>query len=215
MLTGSPGLGKTRHGVAPDGAPQALVWGWRGGDEGPTLRVIVSRSFRERAFRYPEARTRAPHPAAPTRAPRLLSCRLSLTRRLHPMSRFSEPLWTTPHTKKGTVPFFKGLILSTSQHDAPRTATSTQDNGARCAAQRVGGGEPCIDAKTRPSGSRSRARASLAVLRRCSASPLSGYRGYGYSLVWALVFQCDIERTLERPSPWFAKTLARRNVESE
>jgi hypothetical protein len=53
----------------------------------------------------------------------LLSCRLSLTRRLHPMSRLSEPLRTTPRTKqcqlpeeKGSDPFFKGLILRTSRH---------------------------------------------------------------------------------------------------
>ena len=69
----------------------------------------------------------------------LLSCQLSLTRRLHPMSRFSDPLWTTPHTKKGTVPFFKGLSLSTSRTTPLRTSTSTQENGSRCAAQRVGG----------------------------------------------------------------------------
>jgi hypothetical protein len=37
------------------------------------------------------------------------------------MSRLSEPLWTTPHTKqcqlpeeKGSDPFFKGLMLRTS-----------------------------------------------------------------------------------------------------
>ena len=60
-------------------------------------------------------------------------------RRLHPISRLSEPLWTTPHTKKGTVPFFKGLIPSTSHTTPLRTSTSTQENGSRCAAQRVGG----------------------------------------------------------------------------
>jgi hypothetical protein len=63
----------------------------------------------------------------------LLPDRLSLTRRLHPMSRLSEPLRTTPHTqqsqlpaplhtptstKKGSDPFFKGLILRTS-HTPP------------------------------------------------------------------------------------------------
>jgi hypothetical protein len=55
----------------------------------------------------------------------LLAGRLSLTRRLHPMSRLSEPLRTTPHTKqcqpregKGSAPFFKGLTLRTS-HTPP------------------------------------------------------------------------------------------------
>ena len=41
--------------------------------------------------------------------------------------------------KKGTVPFFKRLMLRTP-HMAPlRTSTSTQESGSRCAAQRVGG----------------------------------------------------------------------------
>ena len=41
--------------------------------------------------------------------------------------------------KRGTVPFLEGSIPSTS-HTAPlRTSTSTQENGSRCAAQRVGG----------------------------------------------------------------------------
>ena len=41
--------------------------------------------------------------------------------------------------KKGTVPFFKGLILSTSHTTPLRASTSTQESGSRCAAQRVGG----------------------------------------------------------------------------
>ena len=39
----------------------------------------------------------------------LLAGRLSLTRRLHPMSRLSEPLRTTPHTKQCQLPDKNGV----------------------------------------------------------------------------------------------------------
>ena len=116
MLTGSPGLGQTRHGVAPDGAP------CRGGRRGLG----------------PEATQGAPRSSRPIGGGCFRADCHSL-RRLHPISRLSDPLWTTPHTKKGTVPFFKGLMLSTSHTTPPRTSTSTQENGSRCAAQRAGG----------------------------------------------------------------------------
>jgi len=55
----------------------------------------------------------------------LLSYRLSLTRRLHPMSRLSEPLRTTPHTKQCRLPEEKGVRplfqRVNTQHDTRAT----------------------------------------------------------------------------------------------
>jgi hypothetical protein len=120
VLTGSPGLGQTRHEVAPDGAAckgDRMDWGAWATQTAP-------RSSRQSAAGCCHGR-------------------LSLTRRLHPMSRLSEPLRTTPRTQhcqlpdeKGSDPFSKGLTPSTPPL---RTSTSTQENGSRCAAQRLGG----------------------------------------------------------------------------
>ena len=116
VLTGSPGLGQTRHGVAPDGAP------CKGGRRGLG----------------PEATQGAPRSSRPIGGG---CCRADChsLRRLHPISRLSDPLWTTPHTKKGNSPLFQRVKSKHATHDAPRTLTSTQENGSRCAAQRVGG----------------------------------------------------------------------------
>ena len=145
VLTGSPGLGQTRHGVAPDGAP------CKGG----------------RRDLGPEATQGAPRSSRPIGGG---CCRADChsLRRLHPISRLSDPLWTTPRTKKGTVHFFKGLMLSTS-HTTPLARGLLHRRTARDVRHSEwGGGEPYGHAKRRPSGSRSRARASGAVLRCCS-----------------------------------------------
>ena len=155
VLASEPGHGGTRHANPADGSAQALAWGRRGGDEGPALRVVVSRSFRERAFRYPEARTRAPHRAAPTRAPaphRAPPC---------PSAR--------RHLRKGVSPLFQRVNSMHAPHAAPPCFDFyTGERLAMCGTASGGGGWPCVDVKGRPSGSRSRARASRAVLLCCS-----------------------------------------------
>ena len=96
--------------------------------------------------------------------------------RRNPVSCLSEPLRTTPHTKqcqlpeeKGSDPFSNGLILGARQTPRLRTSTSTQENGSRCAAQRLGRRlAVCRRVEPWRRGSRSRARASRAVLRSCS-----------------------------------------------
>ena len=119
VLTGSPGLGKTRHGVAPDEAPCRC--GRRG--------------------LGPEATQGAPRSSRPIGGG---CCRADChsLRRLHPISRLSEPLWTTPHTKKGTVPFLKGLMLRAS-HATPSVRRLLHRRTARDARHSEwGGGEP-------------------------------------------------------------------------
>ena len=173
MLTGSPGLGQTRHGVAPDGAAQALAWGWRGGDEGPTLcrscRAWLPFGMAPIFLReLCDTKTGNTDPRSPPRRPHASA---------YPISRLSEPLRTTPHTKqcqlpeeKGSVPFFKGLIVRTSHAPCLRTSTSTQENGSRWAAQRLGRRlAVCRRMEPWRRGSRSRARPSRAVLRWCSS----------------------------------------------
>ena len=116
VLASEPGHGGTRHGNPADGS--ACKGGRRG------LR--------------PEATQASPRSSRPIGGG---CCRADChsLRRWVPASRPAVPLHTETSTKKGTVPFFKGLIPSTSHTTPLRTSTSTQENGSRCAAQRVGG----------------------------------------------------------------------------
>ena len=92
----------------------------------------------------------------------------------HPASRPAVPLHTETSTKKGTVPFFKGLIPSTSHTTPLRTSTSTQENGiALCGTYRdpeAGEGETGFYDGKPPRGSRTRCCAATCRYR----GPVSG-----------------------------------------
>jgi len=94
VLTGSPGLGKTRHGVAPDGA--ACRCGRRG--LGPEATQAAPRSSRQSGLiAVVPIVTHTPTPPH--------------------VAFFRAPMDDSSH-EKGTVPFFKGLMLSAS-HTTP------------------------------------------------------------------------------------------------
>ena len=115
VLTGSPGLGKTRHGVAPDEAPCRC--GRRG--LGPEATQGAPRSSRQSGLiAVVPIVTHTPTPPH--------------------VAFFRAPMDDSSH-EKGDSPLFERVNAPCVTRDPLRTSTSTQENGSRCAAQRAGG----------------------------------------------------------------------------